>query len=121
MPSTHNTTVSNERMQWCAEKNAGNLNFPSPITALFCIVTAPLNADEDVKPNKGGLGTVAEELEKMTSLNLENEKEKEKDETATDIIATTKGKDPIPPTPPASMIVQDRDIDHLIDELTKTD
>ncbi|KAK5845470.1 hypothetical protein PVK06_001658 [Gossypium arboreum] len=64
--------------------------------------------------------TVAVGLKKMTLLNLENVEE-EKDETAIAIIATTKGKDPVPPTPPASTTAQDCDSYHLIDELTYTD
>ncbi|KAK5811936.1 hypothetical protein PVK06_027324 [Gossypium arboreum] len=64
---------------------------------------------------------VAEEPEKITSLNLKNEKEEEKDEIVTDTIATTEGKDHVPPILPASTTAQGSDIDHLIDELTETD
>ncbi|KAH1073300.1 hypothetical protein J1N35_025628, partial [Gossypium stocksii] len=64
--------------------------------------------------------TVAEEPEKVTSLNLKNEKEVEKDKTITATITTTKGKDLVPPTPLASTTAQDRDIYRLIDELKET-
>ncbi|XP_016740212.1 uncharacterized protein K02A2.6-like [Gossypium hirsutum] len=46
--------------------------------------------------------TIAKEPEKTTSLNLENHEVEEKDETTTTTPTTTKGKDPIPPTQPAS-------------------
>ncbi|KAH1032201.1 hypothetical protein J1N35_044375 [Gossypium stocksii] len=65
--------------------------------------------------------TVVEEPEKTTSLNRENKEDEAKDETSTTTTATTKGKDFVLPTPSASTTVQDRDINHLIDELTKTD
>ncbi|KAK5811457.1 hypothetical protein PVK06_026791 [Gossypium arboreum] len=77
MSSPHNTIVSKERMlllhsiikgirindgrllfqkvHRCAEKNAGSLNFPSLITTLYRTVRVPLNKDEDISPNKGGL------------------------------------------------------------------
>ncbi|KAH1097943.1 hypothetical protein J1N35_014864 [Gossypium stocksii] len=53
------------------------------------------------------------------SLNCENEENDVKDEIA--ITATKKGKDPVPPTPPASTTAQDCDIYHLINELIEID
>ncbi|KAH1096934.1 hypothetical protein J1N35_013855 [Gossypium stocksii] len=58
---------------------------------------------------------VAEEPKKMTSLNAKKEEEGEKDDTT-----TTKEKKPVPPSPPAPVSTQGRDIDCLIDELTET-
>ncbi|KAH1107629.1 hypothetical protein J1N35_011397, partial [Gossypium stocksii] len=37
------------------EKNVGSLNFPSLITTLCKTTQVPLNANEDVKLNKGGM------------------------------------------------------------------
>ncbi|KAK8306302.1 hypothetical protein V6Z12_D03G118600 [Gossypium hirsutum] len=77
MPSTHNTTVSNERIlllhsiikgrtinvgriifqevHHCVKKDAGSLNFPSLITTLCKTANVPLTDAEDITPNKGGL------------------------------------------------------------------
>ncbi|KAH1114378.1 hypothetical protein J1N35_007756, partial [Gossypium stocksii] len=63
--------------------------------------------------------TTGEEPKKMASLNVKKEGEGEKEDIAT--TATTKGKNPIPPSPLALVPAQDYDIDCLINELTKDD
>ncbi|KAH1039352.1 hypothetical protein J1N35_041095 [Gossypium stocksii] len=60
----------------------------------------------------------AKEPEKMASLYIEKDEEEEKDDIST--TTTTKCKDPVSPSPPASLTVQDHDIDRLIDKLTET-